>query len=143
MADAWYTSTVRRTGRNALGSWPVSLDFLYRMNTYKQRKEFVDDPTNWEFLGELPGIRLSELNYGGHAWYKIEVLRGRKTKYTVANVEKPVTAHYSVWVELEKCKYDPDANAFTSPITSAEIIAEIKAIDQQGRHTKKKETKEK
>ena len=109
--------------------------------TYKDRKVFVEDPNNWEIVGELPGVRILELDYGGHAWYKAEILQAMNVKYMVANAEKEVSAHFTEWVEMRKFKYDPEANAFTAPITSAEIIYEIKQIDEESRHIRKKEKK--
>lgn len=93
--------------------------------TYKERKQFVEDPMNWEVAGEMPGMRILELDYGGHAWYKAEILQATSNGFRE-------------WIEIRKFKYLPEANAFTAPISSAEIIEEIKRIDEEGRHIGKK-----
>ena len=86
---------------------------------------------SWNIVRKMPGLRISELGYGGHVWYKIEVLQAVNTE------DKEY--YYSEWVELRKCKYVPEANAFSRSISSAEIIDEMKKIDEESRHTKKKE----
>lgn len=93
--------------------------------TYKERKQFVEDPLNWEVAGEMPGMRILELNYGGHAWYQAQILQATGNGFRE-------------WIEIRKFKYSSEANAFTAPISSAEIIEEIKRIDEEGRHIGKK-----
>ena len=98
------------------------------MKNDRERKEFVDNPKNWEPLGETNGIRLTELTYKEHHWYRIEIWQVKHEGY---DFEKHDHKLGRAWVPVHIYKMDEDLHAYTYSMTAGDVAKEIKEIDRE------------
>lgn len=91
------------------------------MKSDRERKEFVDNPKNWEPLGETNGIRLTELTYKGHHWYRIEIWQVTLDGFKFS----------PAWVPVHIYKMNEELHAYAYSMTASDVAKEIKKIDRE------------
>jgi len=90
-----------------------------------QRKQFIYDDKNWESNENLddPTIRIESLTYGGAMWIRIRLL-GRGMGYWSDEHDM----NSKEW--RTRC-YLKEKDGVSEEVSTADIIAEIKAIDKE------------
>ena len=102
------------------------------MRNDKERQAFVQDDNNWHRVGvEIMGrVRLRELEYKNHTWYRIEVMtRWFDYKSHARGVEWR-------WQPLRMYVIDKATGAFADTVSVTQIVNEIKEIDKEERGKK-------
>lgn len=108
------------------------------MRNDKERQAFVQDANNWHRVGvEIMGrVRLRELEYKNHTWYRIEVMtQWFETEFTDAGAG--YTRHRKMgWQPLRMYVIDKATGAFADTVSVTQIVNEIKEIDKEERKNK-------
>lgn len=99
------------------------------MRNDKERMEFVKDDANWHRVGvDIMGkVRLRELEYKDHFWYRIEILEHYFSGSDYKRVDKVN------WRPLRMFVLDKDTRAFEDTISPTQIVEQIKEIDKEER----------
>ena len=97
------------------------------MRNDKERMQFVKDDANWHRVGvDIMGkVRLRELEYKDHFWYRIEILEHYFENYK--RVDKVA------WRPLRMFALDKDTRAFEDTVSPSQIVEQIKEIDKEER----------
>lgn len=100
------------------------------MRNDKERQAFVQDDNNWHRVGmEIMGrVRLRELEYKNHTWYRIEVM----TRW----FDYKSHAREWRWQPLRMYVIDKATGAFADTVSVTQIVNEIKEIDKEERKNK-------
>ena len=99
------------------------------MRNDKERMEFVKDDSNWHRVGQdiMGKVRLRELEYKDHFWYRIEILmHGFKWIGTEMKRTKKVE-----WQPIRMYVLDKNTRAFEDTISPTQIVEQIKEIDKE------------
>lgn len=107
------------------------------MKNDKERQEFVLDDNNWHRVGSdiMGKVRLRELEYKDHFWYRIEIL----TDYYEAEFPAfgGIIRHKKVgWRPTQMYVIDKETRAFADTVSKTQIVEEIKKIDREEKKTK-------
>ena len=107
------------------------------MRNDKERQAFVQDDSNWHRVGmEIMGrVRLRELEYKNHTWYRIEVFT-EHTKTTFLDHGEYIQKKVTGWQPLRMYVIDKETGAFDEPVSVTQIVNEIKEIDKEERKNK-------
>lgn len=93
----------------------------------KKRREFIEDPANWEQVGMLNNlIRLMKLTYKEHEWFAIDIWQSG----TTFDFQKRKTVPSREWRRLNRYKITED-HALSYGMSVSQIADEIKAIDKE------------
>lgn len=106
------------------------------MRNDKERMEFVKDDANWHRVGvDIMGkVRLRELEYKDHFWYRIEILmHGFDTEWLGTEMKRTKKVE---WQPIRMYVLDKDTRAFEDTISPTQIVDQIKEIDKQERKEK-------
>ena len=107
------------------------------MRNDKERMQFVKDDANWHRVGvDIMGkVRLRELEYKDHFWYRIEILEQyfENEFFSGANYNRVDKVN---WRPLRMFVLDKDTRAFEETVSPTQIVEAIKQIDKQERKEK-------
>lgn len=100
------------------------------MRNDKERKAFAEDPFNWkvvaEYEGDYPGgVRISALQYGGEAWYKVEIMG----EYNMYDYVDGKLKEVRGWQALRMFAPSADGDVFGDTVSITQIVNAIKEID--------------
>ena len=100
------------------------------MKNDKERRAFVEDSINWtvvgEYFGHHPGgVRISVLEYGGEAWYKVELMK----EFDKYNYEKGRLETMRGWYGTHMYEASSDGEVFGESVSVTQIVNAIKEID--------------
>ena len=98
------------------------------MKSDRERRAFVEDPKNWEPVGETNGIRLTVLTYKERHWYRIEIWQIKVEGY---DFEKHDHKLGRAWIPVHIYKMDETLHAYTYSMTGGDVVKEIKTIDKE------------
>ena len=103
---------------------------MQKLRNDKERREFVNDSSNWELVGELNNlIRLKALTYKTDIWYTLEIMQ----MFQHYNIKAGAMEWVSEWRRLGIYQLNIDHRAFTYGVSVTEIINRIKEIDKEER----------
>lgn len=98
----------------------------------KLRREFVDNPDNWETIGDLKGlVRLSRLEYKSLEWFSVWV---RQTHVQYDYRVKDVVPE-TKWWRKNIYKIDKTTRALTYGMSTTQVVDEIKEYDKKEKET--------
>ena len=91
-----------------------------------ERKAFVNNPGNWQFIDQIGNVlRLVRLQYKDAEWFKVET----NEQVTLFNYETDKQYQTVEWVQLYMFKYSKDKECFIDRVSTTQIVNEIKALD--------------
>lgn len=101
------------------------------MKNDKERREFIDNPNNWEQVGEpiMGLVRMSQLTYKYKQWFKVEILQ----TYEHYNIKTGRMEPVREWIKTGIYEIDTNSRAFTYGISPTQMINAIKEIDKEER----------
>ena len=100
------------------------------MRNEKERKQFINTAENWTAVSEaIPGIRLMELQYKEHSWYRIDIMQKRND----FNYEAHKSVEVVKWRTLGMYKILLDDYCYSEGLSATQIANEIKEIDRGGK----------
>ena len=93
------------------------------MRNDKERMEFVLNDSNWHRVGvEIMGrVRLRELEYKSHVWYRLDVLQPHPISYAVYEPK---------WDRINFYKIHKDTGSMY-PVSATSIKDDIRRIDSE------------
>jgi hypothetical protein len=98
------------------------------LSNEKKRREFVENPQNWEVLPSADNfVRVSKLLYKGHMWFHIEIWQTYEHFDPKARMVIPTTQ----WVDRGYYKISKRTHALTYQMSIDDIADEIKEIDKK------------
>ena len=103
---------------------------MQKLRNDKERREFVDNSSNWKTIREMPGIRLRELTYKEkYHWYKLEIWQ--ECDYFDKKAMK--LCRTVLWREVRIFTLSEKTHAFDEAISVTQIVDKIKEIDKEER----------
>lgn len=101
------------------------------MKNDKERREFIDNPNNWEQVGEdiMGLVRMMQLTYKHKQWFKVEILQ----RYEHYNIKERRMEPVREWIKTGIYEIDTNSRAFTYGISPTQMINAIKEIDKEER----------
>lgn len=101
------------------------------MKNDKERREFIDNPNNWEQVGEpiMGLVRMSQLTYKYKQWFKVEIFQ----RYEHYNFKIGKMELVREWIKTGIYEIDTNSRAFTYGISPTQMINAIKEIDKEER----------
>ena len=101
------------------------------MKNDKERREFIDNPNNWEQVGEpiMGLVRMTQLTYKHKQWFKVEIFQS----YEHYNIKERRMEPVREWIKTGIYEIDTNSRAFTYGISPTQMINAIKEIDKEGR----------
>ena len=101
-----------------------------KLKNDKERKEFVNNPENWELVGELNGlIRLKKLTYGKKEWFAIYV----RKSYDHYDYREKQMKEVIEWQRARIHTLNTEIRAFGQEYSPSQIVEEIKDMDREAR----------
>ena len=107
------------------------------MKNDKERQAFVQDDSNWHRVGSdiMGKVRLRELEYKSHFWYRIEILEHYfENEFFSGSDYKRVDKVN--WRPLRMFVLDKETRAFEETVSVTQIVNAIKEIDKEERGKK-------
>lgn len=109
------------------------------MRNDTERQEFVLNPENWHRAGEpiMGNIRVMELEYKGHFWYRVEMFRKGERAIRTPDFSlryEPVTE----WESIKMYVLEEESGAIKDTVCTSQIVNEIKEIDKKERKDRRK-----
>lgn len=107
------------------------------MKNDKERQAFVQDDSNWHRVGSdiMGKVRLRELEYKSHFWYRIEILEHYfENEFFSGSDYKRVDKVN--WRPLRMFVLDKETRAFEETVSVTQIVNAIKEIDKEERAKK-------
>lgn len=107
------------------------------MRNDKERMEFVKDDKNWHRVGvDIMGkVRLRELEYKDHFWYRIEILEHYFENEFFSRSDYKRVGKVN-WRPLRMFVLDKETRALEDTISPFQIVEQIKEIDKEERKNK-------
>ena len=101
------------------------------MKNDKERREFIDNPNNWEQVGEpiMGLVRMTQLTYKHKQWFKVEIFQS----YKHYNIKERRMEPVREWIKTGIYEIDTNSRAFTYGISPTQMINAIKEIDKEER----------
>lgn len=100
------------------------------MKNDKERREFIDNPNNWELVGMLNNIiRLMKLTYKDHEWFAVDIWQ----EDTTFDYKLKKHVPEKQWRRMNRYKITEN-HAFSYGMSVTDIMNEIKAIDRKERN---------
>lgn len=101
------------------------------MKNDKERREFIDNPNNWEQVGEdiMGLVRMMQLTYKYKQWFKVEILQ----RYEHYNIKERRMETVREWIKTGIYEIDTNNRAFTYGISLTQMLNTIKEIDKEER----------
>lgn len=101
------------------------------MKNDKERREFIDNPNNWEQVGEpiMGLVRMMQLTYKHKQWFKVEILQ----TYEHYNIKTGTMETVRAWIKTGIYEIDTNSRAFTYGVSVTQMMNAIKEIDKEER----------
>ena len=102
------------------------------MRNDKERQAFVLDDNNWHRVGSdiMGRVRLRELEYKDHVWYRIEIFT-QYTETTFPEHGSYIREKKTGWWPIRMYVIDRETGAFSETVSKTMIVDAIKEIDKQ------------
>ena len=98
-----------------------------KLKNDRERREFVNDPKNWETIGDIKGlIQMRMLRYKGMIWYANYIRQVSQSW----NSETHDFNREADWLRVGMYQIDTEHRAFTYGISATEIVNAIKEADK-------------
>jgi len=101
-----------------------------RLKNDRERRDFVNDPKNWETIGDIKGlVQMRMLRYKGLIWYATFIRQVHQ------RWDRDIHGHIyeADWTRLGIYQINTEHRAFTYGISPTEIIQAIKEADKEER----------
>ncbi len=98
-----------------------------RLRNDNDRKQFVNDLNNWKMVSQMPGVRITCLEYEEAAWYRLEIWR----TYTVFDYKLHEHKEVMDWYPIVIYTMRNDNHSFGDPISESQIVRKIKEMDKE------------
>lgn len=99
-----------------------------KLTNDKKRREFIENPDNWETVNVINGlVMLKRLEYKELEWFSIHIRQGLKHW----DYRKEETVKEIEWRRTGLFQLDKDDRAFTCGISVSEMMEQIKKYDKE------------